>query len=235
MPPQRSRARSTHRSRTPAWTWWVVAAVVVVAVVVGVLVQQSRSGTEQATVRRPTSAVGPNKGSLVGQASAPVTITEYGDFQCPVCARLHEAWSPTIDQLVQQGRARFEFVALAFLDQGTTESLRSAAASVCAADAGKFLEYENVLYTNQSSTENSGFLTNQRLVTFGADAGITDPAFATCVDTGRFDGWVQQQTDAASRRGVTGTPTVLINGRQISNSAAADPAQLTALVDQASK
>lgn len=231
MPPQRSRTRP----RSTAWTWWLVAAVVVVAVVVGVLVQQSRSGTEQATVRRPTSAVGPNGGSLVGEAGAPVTITEYGDFQCPVCARLHRLWSPTIDQLVQEGRARFEFVALAFLDQGTTESLRSAAASVCAADAGKFLEYENVLYDNQSSAENSGFLTNERLLTFGTDAGITDPSFATCVRGGRFDGWVRQQTDAASRRGVTGTPTVLINGRQISNAAAADPAQLTALVDQASR
>jgi protein-disulfide isomerase len=235
VPPQRSRTRPTRRSRTPAWTWWVVAGVIVVAVVVGVLVQQSRSGTEQATVRRPASAVGTNGGSLVGQADAPVTITEYGDFQCPGCARLYQLWSPTIDQLVQQGRARFEFVALAFLDQGTTESLRSAAASVCAGDAGKFLEYENVLYMNQSSTENSGFLTDQRLVTFGNDAGITDPSFASCVRTGRFDGWVRRQTDAASRRGVTETPTVLINGRQVSSTAAADPAQLTALVDQASR
>lgn len=231
MPPRRPRPRT----RSTAWRWWLVAAVVVVAVVVGVLVQQSRSGTEQATVRRPTSAVGPNGGSLVGSADAPVTITEYGDFQCPVCARLHEAWSPTLDQLVQQGRARFEFVALAFLDRGTTESLRSAAASVCAADAGRFLEYEDVLYENQSSAENSGFLTNQRLLTFGADAGITDPAFRNCVRTERFDGWVRRQTDAASQRGVTGTPTVLINDRRISNAAAADPAQLTALVDQASQ
>src|SRR3979411_604273 len=152
MPPRRPRSRS----RSTAWRWWLVAAVVVVAVVVGVLVQQSRSGTEQATVTRPTSAVGPNGRSLAGPPGAPVTITEYGDFQCPVCARLHTLWGPTIDQLIQQGRVRFEFVAPAFLDQGTTESLRSAGASVCAADAAKFLEYQNVLYDNQSPSENSG-------------------------------------------------------------------------------
>jgi protein-disulfide isomerase len=230
MPPRRSRRR-----RPTAWRWLLVGGVIVIAAVVGVLVQQSRSGTEQATVTRPTSAAGRNGGTLVGQANAPVTITEYGDFQCPVCARLHELWSPTVDQLIQQARIRFEFVALAFLDQGTTESLRSAAASVCAADAGRFLEYENVLYGKQSSAENSGYLTNQRLLDFGTDAGITDPAFAKCVEAGRYEGWVRKQSDAASRRGVTGTPTVLLNGRKISNAQAADAAQLTALVDDASR
>jgi protein-disulfide isomerase len=231
MPPQRSPSR---RSST-AWRWWLLAAVVAVAAVVGVLVQRSRSGTEQATVTRPPSAVGADGGTLVGQGNAPVTITEYGDFQCPVCGRLHELWSPTVDQLIQQGRVRFEFVALAFLDQGTTESERSAAASVCASDAGKFLEYENVLYTKQSPSENSGYLTEQRLLQFGKDAGITDPAFTTCVRSGRYDGWVRKNTDAASQRGVTGTPTVFVNGRRVSNAAAADPAQLTGLVDQASQ
>jgi protein-disulfide isomerase len=213
--------------------WWVLGAVVVAAVVVGVLVQRSRSETEQAKVTRPASAVGPNGGALVGNGNAPVTITEYGDFQCPVCARLHQAWGPTLDQLVQSGRVKFEFVALAFLDQGTTESLRSAAASTCAADAGQFLPYQDTLYNQQSPTENSGFLTDQRLVAFGRDAGITDNTFTRCVDSGRYDGWVRKNTDAASSSGVRGTPTVLIDGKVIDNADAADPGRLTALVAQA--
>jgi protein-disulfide isomerase len=231
MPPK----RSPTRRRSTAWRWWLLIAVVVVAAVVGVLVQRSRSGTEQATVTKPASAVGPNGGTLVEQASAPVTITEYGDFQCPGCAALYERWNTTLDQLIQQGRVKFEFVALAYLDRGTTESERSAAASVCAADAGKFLEYENLLYTKQSPSENSGYLTQQRLLLFGTDAGITDPQFANCVRIGRYDGWVRQNTDAASQRGVTSTPTVLVNGRQISTAVAADPMQLMSIVDQASQ
>jgi protein-disulfide isomerase len=213
--------------------WWVIGAVIVAAVVVGVLVQRSRSETEQAKVTRPASAVGPNGGALVGDANAPVTITEYGDFQCPVCARLHQAWGPTLDQLIQSGQVRFEFVGLAYLDQGTTESLRSAAAATCAADAGQFLAYHDVLYRRQSPTENSGFLTNQRLVAFGRDAGITDNTFTRCVDSGRYDGWVRKNTDTASSGGVSGTPTVLIDGKVVDNADAADPSRLTALVDQA--
>jgi protein-disulfide isomerase len=213
--------------------WWVLGAVIVAAVVVGVLVQRSRSETEQAKVTRPASAVGPNGGALVGDANAPVTITEYGDFQCPVCARLHQAWGQTLDQLVQSGRVKFEFVGLAYLDQGTTESLRSAAAGTCAADAGQFLPYQDTLYNQQSPTENSGFLTNQRLVAFGRDAGIADNTFTRCVDSGRYDGWVRKNTDAASSSGVRGTPTVLIDGKVVENADAAEPSRLTALVDQA--
>lgn len=212
----------------------MVGAVIVAAVVVGVLVQRSRSETEQATVTRPTSAVGPNGGALVGDANAPVTITEYGDFQCPGCDELHQLWEPTLEQLIQQGKVKFEFVGLEFLDRGTTESLRSAAAAVCAADAGKFLDYYNELYNQQSPTENSGFLTNERLLTFGSSAGITDPAFARCVSSGRFTGWVTKNTDVASQRGVSSTPTVLVNDKVISGGVAADPERLTALVDQES-
>ena len=204
------------------------------AVVSGFLWNRSQSDTEQATVTRPASAVGPNGGALVGDANAPVTITEFGDFQCPVCGQLHQLWEPTLEQLIQQGKVKFEFVGLEFLDQGTTESLRSAAAAVCAADAGKFTEYYNALYNQQSRTENSGFLTNDRLQRFGSEVGITDPAFARCVSSGRFSGWVTKNTDTTSQKGITTTPTVLVNGKTISNSVAADPERLTALVDQES-
>jgi protein-disulfide isomerase len=211
----------------------VLGGVIFAAVVAGVLVQRSRSETESATVTRPASTVGPNGGAMVGDPNAPVTITEYGDYQCPVCARLHEAWGPTLDQLIQEGKVKFEFVGLAYLDQGGTESLRSAGAATCAADADAFLPYHDALYENQSSTENSGFLTNQRLVGFGRDAGITDTTFTRCVDAGRYDGWVRKNTDAASSAGVRGTPTVLIDGKVVNNADAADPTRLTALVDQA--
>jgi protein-disulfide isomerase len=214
--------------------WWVVGAVIVAAVVVGVLVQRSRSATEQAKVTRPASAVGPNGGVLVGDRNAPVTISEFGDFQCPVCGELHQLWEPTLEQLIQQGKVKFEFVGLEFLDRGTTESLRSAAAAVCAADAGKFIDYYNALYDGQSRTENSGLLTNEQLQKFGDSVGITNPAFTRCVSSGRFTGWVTKNTDTTSQKGITGTPTVLVNGKTISNSVAADPERLTALVDQAS-
>jgi protein-disulfide isomerase len=213
--------------------WWVLGGVLAVAAVGGFFLSRSSSAAEHAKVVKPASAVGPNRGVLVGDPNAPVTITEYGDFQCPVCRELHQLWQPTLEQLIQQGKVKFEFVGLEYLDQGTTESLRSAAAGVCAADAEKFTDYYNALYDGQARSENSGFLTNDQLVKFGTSAGITDPAFASCVRSGKYTGWVTRNTEAASQRGVTGTPTVLLNDKVISNSVAADPQRLTDAVNQA--
>jgi protein-disulfide isomerase len=53
------------------------------------------------------------------------------------------------------------------------------------------------------------------------------------VRSGKYKGWVTKNTDAASQRGVTGTPTVLLNGKVISNSVASDPQSLTDAVNQA--
>jgi len=213
--------------------WWVLGGVLVAAVVAGFLYNRSSSTAENAKVVRPASSVGPHSGVLVGNANAPVTITEFGDFQCPVCRELHQLWEPTIEQLVQQGKVKFEFVGLQFLDQGTTESLRSAAAGVCAADQNKFPDLYNALYDGQSRTENSGFLTNDQLLSFGRSVGLTNPTFANCVKSGRYAGWVAKNTDATTRRGITSTPTVLLNDKQISNSVAADPQRLTDAVNQA--
>ena len=71
------------------------------------------------------------------------------------------------------------------------------------------------------------------MVAFGRDAGITDNTFTRCIDSGRYDGWVRKNTDAASSGGVRGTPTVLIDGKVIDNADAADPGRLTVLVAQA--
>jgi protein-disulfide isomerase len=213
--------------------WWVLGGVLVVAVVAGFLFNRSSSTAENAKVVKPASAVGPNGGVLVGDPSAPVTITEFGDFQCPVCRELQQLWEPTLAQLIQQGKVKFEFVGLQFLDQGTTESLRSAGAGVCAADANKFLDFYNALYDGQSGEENSGFLTNDQLLKFGRSVGLTDPTFTNCVKAGRYTGLIAKNTDATTGRGITSTPTVLLNGKPISNSVAADPQRLTDAVNQA--
>ena len=84
-----------------------------------------------------------------------------------------------------------------------------------------------------SRSENSGFLTDDQLLAFGQSAGVGDSGFTQCVRSGKYNGWVTKNTDAASQRGVTGTPTVLLNGKVISNSGASDPQSLTDAVNQA--
>jgi protein-disulfide isomerase len=194
-----------------ALQWWIVIGVVAVALVVGIIVQASRSETENSKVVVPKHQLGPNDSEIEGASSAPVLIQEYADFQCPSCKRFHDIFGSTVNDLVQQGKIRYAYTYFPFIGD---ESYRAAAAAVCAGDEDKFFEYQDLLYTNQAS-ENSGFLTTDQLVAFGREAGITGSAFdrfEQCVRSNRYDGFVRQSADNASKRGVNSTPTLFVTG-----------------------
>jgi len=174
-------------------------------------------------------------------------MEEYGDFQCPVCKMFHDQMNTTIQQLVSSGAIRFAFHPLNVIDShspGSTESLRAASASLCANDAGQFLNYYNLLYANQHG-ENSGFLTDNQLVKFGQEAGIAGRAFntfASCVQTNKYEGYVLKYVNIATQppTNVSGTPTIFLNGAQVqlpslANAAgtALDPQKLITAVQQA--
>jgi protein-disulfide isomerase len=191
--------------------WWIVIGVAVVALVIGIVVQSTRSKTENTDVVKPKHALGPNNSEIEGDASAPVLVQEYADFQCPSCKEFHDRVGATVDQLVDDGEIRFAYSYFPFLGE---ESVRSAAAAMCAGDQDKFFPYADILYTNQAA-ENSGFLTTDRLVAFGEDAGITGSALTTferCVRDDRYEGFALQQADNASKAGISSTPTLLVTG-----------------------
>ncbi len=204
--------RGAPAKRGVAWQWWVVTGVVVVAIVIGVVVQSSRSKRENAKVVAPEHALGPNDSETEGASSAPVLVQEYADFQCPSCRAFHDVMAPTVDALVKTGKIRFAYTYFPFIGD---ESVRAAAAGVCAGDQGKFFPFADLLYDEQRP-ENSGFLTTDRLLAFGRRAGITGPAYATfakCVKAKTYEGFVRRSADQASQRGVNQTPTLFISGR----------------------
>jgi protein-disulfide isomerase len=221
---------STSRRTGPPLAFWIVIVVVVAAAVIGIIVQSSRSKTENATVVTPKHALGPNNTEIEGDAKAPVLVEEYGDFQCPSCKAFFDESDATVKQLVAAGKIRFAFGNFAFIGP---ESLSAASAALCAADAGRYWDYHDLLYTNQAS-ENSGFLTTDQLISFGKDAGITGAdltTFESCVRSARYEGFVRKQTeDYSKNRNVTQTPTVFVNGKQLQD---LSPSGLTAAVNAA--
>ena len=71
-----------------------------IAAVVGIVVQSSRSKTENTKVVTPKHGLGPNGSEIEGDASAPVLVQEYADFQCPSCKLFHDRVQSTVDRLV---------------------------------------------------------------------------------------------------------------------------------------
>jgi protein-disulfide isomerase len=185
----------------------VLAALVILGIAFAARAQiQARKGP----LVLPAHALGPYQGEQLGSASAPVLVEEYGDFQCPVCARFQATTGPTVRQLVDQGRIRFVFHEQPILGR---ESVAAANAATCAGDAGKFWPYHDLLYAEQTP-ENSGALTTDRLIQLGARAGVGGDRFTSCVRGATYEPWLRQVVNQGSVRGVNFTPTFYVNGHQ---------------------
>jgi protein-disulfide isomerase len=223
--------RSAQRRRTAAVVTGVVVVVLAIAVAVGISVYRTQSPSPSSSAVVPKG--GTATGIVVGRTGAPVTVDVYLDFLCPVCREFETTTGPTLDRYVAAGTVRVVYHPVAYLDRlsgGTRYSTRSSAASACAADAGVFPQYLKSLYANQPPEGSTG-LTDEQLAALGRRAGATSRAFADCVTGGRYLAWTAQVTEAASRAGVTGTPTVLVDGRPVQPT----PTQVTAAIEAAAK
>ncbi|MGH3905659.1 MAG: DsbA family protein [Pseudonocardiaceae bacterium] len=171
-------------------------------------------GQETAVVVPPGAT---EQGIPVGNPDAGVTLDVYEDFQCPVCAKFEQITGPTIDELVRAGTVRVVYHPVAYLDRmsSTEYSSKASAAAGCAAADGVYPEFATRLFAQQPPEGGDG-LPPETLIATGHAAGA-GPDFDTCVQDGSYAGWTAQLTDTASRNGVTGTPTVLVNGRELAD------------------
>jgi protein-disulfide isomerase len=184
----------------------VVGVVAVLAVAAFVYVGNASSRTPVATV--PPGVV--QNGQVLGQASAPVTIDEWADFQCPACGMFVRNTEPQLrSTYVANGQVKIVFHDFAFLG---AESNWAAEAALCASDQGKFWEYHDKLYASQRG-ENQGAFTKDNLKKFGSDLGL-GPSFAACVDSGKYAQSVRDEQKAGQDVGVKATPTLFVNGQK---------------------
>ncbi|HYK99131.1 MAG TPA: DsbA family protein [Candidatus Acidoferrales bacterium] len=185
----------------------VVGVVALLAVAAFIYIGSSGSRTPVATV--PPGVA--QNGQVLGQANAPVTIDEWADFQCPACGMYVRNTEPQIrSTYVANGQVKIVFHDFAFLG---SESNWAAEAALCASDQGKFWEYHDKLYASQRG-ENQGAFTKDNLKKFGSDLGL-GPAFAACVDSGKYAQSVRDEQKAGQDLGVNATPTLFVNGQKL--------------------
>lgn len=220
-------AREKRRKRT-LWTSIGAVLVLVIAGLIGWSVYRSqKSGSFTA----PPGANPPGTGIVLGEG--PVTIDLYEDYLCPVCKQFQQTSGPTVNQLISEGKAKVVFHPVAFLNRfSTTEySTRSSAAAGCAAKGGKFKEFTDALFAKQPA-EGSAGLSNDELIDIGAGVGLNRDDFGSCVKDGTYKPWTEHVTDDASKAGVTGTPTIKVNGKDVEDRS---PEGITAAVAAAGK
>jgi protein-disulfide isomerase len=152
----------------------------------------------------PRLTVDPDKAPAQGPASAPVTIVEYSDFQCPYCSRAAAA----LRQVRQHYGDRVRLVFRNFpLTQIHPNAQKAAEAASCASEQGRFWEMHDRLFEKQEQ------LAPADLKRYASDLGLNAAAFARCLDSGKAAKRVQQDVAAAEQLGVRGTPGIFVNGR----------------------
>jgi len=142
-----------------------------------------------------------------GSEDAPVTIIEFGDFQCPKCDQWFQNEKPIIKQdYIDTGKANLYFVDFTFLGN---DSMTAANASYCAEEQGKYWEFHSHLYNNQGGI-NEGWASSTNLKLFASDVGLDVVAFDECLDSGKYDDRVAYNTSVGASHEVEGTPAFFI-------------------------
>lgn len=152
---------------------------------------------------------------VLGDLNAPVTLVEYGDFQCPFCGRFFSQTEPAIkEEYVKTGKVKFVYRHFAFLGP---ESLAAAEASECAKDQGKFWQYHDEIYKEEQrdGEEHNGNLNRDLFLGIAGRLGLNEADFASCFDQKKYANKVQDDLDSARLVGVSATPTNFVNGRKI--------------------
>jgi protein-disulfide isomerase len=214
-------------------TRYIVIGMVVFVVAVGVIFSFT-SNTSNNSTAIPSNASKADGYGIVfnGDLTGKPVVDLWEDFQCPVCARFESTDGAYMQQLILSKKARVVFHLLSFIGP---ESILAANAGACAADQGKFLQFHSYLYAHQG-TENTGTWSNASLILAGAAIGITNTQFATCINTGKYNGWVTNISKDGVTKNINQTPTLLLNGKEISrgtdvSSAYFDPALLKTAIE----
>lgn len=149
------------------------------------------------------------------EAGKPVKVVLYVDFICPVCKSFEGQYNDTLTKLRNDGKITLEYRPLGFLDSRSTTnySSRAANAAACVANASpdKYADFFNALYGKQPA-EGSAGLSDSDLKKMATDAGAQN--IDKCVDDKTYRPYVKYATQEAQAIGVTGTPTVFVEGKQ---------------------
>lgn len=163
-----------------------------------------------------------------GPSNATLTLIEYSDFECPFCARFHATMKQLMADSAYKNKVRWVFrhYPLSFHANANGAAL----AAECASEQGKFWEFADKLYENQSS------LGDALYTKVAGDLGLSASKFDSCYTAKKYQSVVDDDRDGGNTAGVTGTPGTIImapDGSKTLIPGALPIEQVKAMVDSA--
>jgi len=137
-----------------------------------------------------------------GPADAPITLVEFSDYECPFC----KAVAPILKQVQERYPTQLRLVYKNFPLETHQKAKPAAEAAMCAAEQGKFWEYDQKLF------EKAPQLGVEQLAPIAEEAGLDKAKFEECLNSHRSAAVVQADLDAGKKAAVAGTPAFFVNG-----------------------
>jgi protein-disulfide isomerase len=191
----------------------VIFGILVISIIALIATSMSSSSNETFDVdmTRTHGSISTAMGSpILGDPLAPITIVEFGDYQCHQCYNWFHDTKPMITRdYIETGKANLVFVDFAFLGK---DSPKAAQATYCADDQNMYWEYHNSLYTFQESKIDNGWANSERLKSFAFNLNLDMTLFDECLDSEKYSKRVQYNSQQARDNGVRGTPGFFIVG-----------------------
>lgn len=188
------------------------------------------SPNPQATATAPRPVTASNAAPIThlrGRNDAPVLIEEYGDFQCPPCGFFHPILKRLEGEYATQLRVAFHHFPLREMHKNAGEASRAAEA---AALQGKFWQMHDLLFEKQKDWKDAA-PARPIFLGYARTLGLDIQKFTQDIDSSTVSNRVMVDERGGAARGVTGTPTVFLNGREIPYETAIDYNKLRAAIE----
>jgi protein-disulfide isomerase len=231
---QRTRKKRQQRMNTLLWVGGFILVVILLLISPSIYNALKPAGafTQITPEARPMA-----DGKSIGDPNAKVVVEVYEDFQCPSCKEFTSTIEKqlTQSQYITDGQVRYEFMQFPFIDKNsaTKESQNAANASMCALEQGRFWDYHDILFTNQGAVENGGSFNDKRLQAFAESLGLDMSAFNACFNTNKYSSEIEADFQKGQAAGVTGTPTLFVNGTTVTPGYVPTYEELSAAIDAA--
>jgi len=183
---------------------------------------EEKSPTQGAEEEVALSLFTANASPFLGDENAPITLVEFGDYQCFFCNKFfHETEGAILKNYVETGKVKIIFKDFTIIGP---DSIAAAHATHCANDQGKFWEYHDALYNNWAG-ENNGWASLGNLTKFANDVQLDQETFTKCMNDGKYQQRVAANNNDARTLGLTGTPGFFVIGpdNQITKIGGAQP------------
>jgi len=165
------------------------------------------TGTDSSVFSLSFSNLVTSNTPLKGDPSAPITLIEFSDFQCPNCGRFARDTSPQIEaSYVESGKVSFAYKHFTVVGP---DSKPAAMASQCANDQGMFWDFHDELFNNQGNA-NSGWVNRDSIKRVAENIGLDMESFDSCFNSNKYQTLVENDLNLAKQLKFTGTPSFLI-------------------------